>query len=52
MRAKASPLLHKTLFDAAKMVPNANEQEKAAGRVTVYDTWLHTFPSETDSRPR
>ena len=52
MRAKASPLLHRTLFEAARMVPNPNEQELAAGRSSTFDTWVQTFPSSTQGVPR
>ena len=52
LRAKASPLLNRALFEAARKVPNPNNQELAAGRSSVYDTWVQTFPSSTPGEPR
>ncbi|XP_067942512.1 glutamate carboxypeptidase 2-like [Watersipora subatra] len=49
MRFKASPLLHTMVYDAAKKIPNPDEEEVQAGRTSVYDSWLHYFPS--DSQP-
>ena len=48
MRALGTPLIYKSLFEAAKRVPNPNATELAAGRTTVYDTWMSTFPSKSD----
>lgn len=51
LRAQGTPLTFQSVYDAAKKVPNPNDTEIAAGRKTVYDTWINTFPSETDGRP-
>ncbi|XP_012946196.1 putative N-acetylated-alpha-linked acidic dipeptidase [Aplysia californica] len=44
LSAGSTPMMHDILFDAAKKVPNPNPDEIAAGRKTVYDTWLKTLP--------
>ncbi|XP_064600785.1 uncharacterized protein LOC135466961 [Liolophura sinensis] len=46
LRTAASPLLYNAIYDASKQVPNPNPSEVAAGRKTVYDTYLHTFPAK------
>lgn len=40
----ASPLLYRAIFNATKKVINPNPKEARAGRRSVYDTWLHSFP--------
>lgn len=40
----ASPLLRNTIVNATKMVPNPDPEEAAAGRPTLYDTWLYRHP--------
>ncbi|XP_053545574.1 glutamate carboxypeptidase 2-like [Bombina bombina] len=49
LRALATPILHKVLFEAAKKVENPNPKEVQAGRKTVYDTWLASLPSSHDA---
>ncbi|XP_071079774.1 N-acetylated-alpha-linked acidic dipeptidase 2-like [Haliotis cracherodii] len=44
IRALGTPLLYRATYEAAKKVPNPNPAERAAGRTTAYDTWLHTYP--------
>jgi len=44
--AKGTPLVTHALLQATKKVPNPSDTEVAAGRTTVYDTWMATFPSE------
>uniref|UniRef100_H2Z2R7 glutamate carboxypeptidase II n=1 Tax=Ciona savignyi TaxID=51511 RepID=H2Z2R7_CIOSA len=39
--------LRKLLFDVTKSVPNPDQDEVAAGRATVYDTWLARDPSDS-----
>ena len=39
------------LYEATRRVPNPNKTEIAAGRLTVYDTWLNSSPSDIDGRP-
>ncbi|KAJ1102638.1 hypothetical protein NDU88_000087 [Pleurodeles waltl] len=46
--AHATPALNSLLYEAAKKVENPNPSEVAAGRKTVYDTWLANTPSEYD----
>ncbi|KAM8920874.1 putative N-acetylated-alpha-linked acidic dipeptidase [Pelodytes ibericus] len=48
LRALASPILHKLLFESAKKVENPNPDEVKAGRNTVFDTWLASLPSSYD----
>ncbi|XP_064646378.1 N-acetylated-alpha-linked acidic dipeptidase 2-like [Lineus longissimus] len=50
-RAKCIPSLYDALLHAAKVTPNPNPAEVAAGRKTVYDTWRASFPG-TGDRPR
>ncbi|XP_066975431.1 putative N-acetylated-alpha-linked acidic dipeptidase [Macrobrachium rosenbergii] len=45
-KAASSPLLTKVLFDAAVKVPNPDEDEVNAGRLTVYDTWALRQPDD------
>ncbi|XP_064117525.1 putative N-acetylated-alpha-linked acidic dipeptidase [Macrobrachium nipponense] len=45
-RAASSPLLAQVLFDAAGKVPNPDEDEITAGRLTVYDTWALRQPDD------
>lgn len=52
LKAQATPLLHKSLFETAKKVPNPRPEEVAAGRKTVYDTWVKMIPSEVDGLPQ
>ncbi|KAM4690072.1 glutamate carboxypeptidase 2-like [Rhinophrynus dorsalis] len=53
LRALATPILHKLLFEAAKKVDNPNPVEVQAGRKTVFDTWVANLPSSYDpSIPR
>ncbi|KAM4664827.1 glutamate carboxypeptidase 2-like [Discoglossus pictus] len=49
LRALATPILHKLVFEAAKKVENPNPSEVSAGRKTVFDTWLANLPSSHDS---
>ncbi|XP_067680231.1 N-acetylated-alpha-linked acidic dipeptidase 2-like [Haliotis asinina] len=42
--AASTPLMYRVTYEAAKKIPNPNPAEVAAGRTTVYDTWLHSFP--------
>ncbi|XP_071079773.1 N-acetylated-alpha-linked acidic dipeptidase 2-like [Haliotis cracherodii] len=44
IRALGTPLLYRATYEAAKKVPNPNPAERAAGRTTAYDTWLHNYP--------
>ena len=37
-------MMHSVIRDAAKKIPNPDPHEIAAGRLTVYDTWLHNNP--------
>ncbi|XP_066428520.1 putative N-acetylated-alpha-linked acidic dipeptidase [Eleutherodactylus coqui] len=48
LRALATPILHKLLFEAAKKIENPNPDEVRAGRKSVYDTWLKNQPSSHD----
>ena len=32
------------MLESAKKIPNPNQDEVAAGRITVYDTWKHAYP--------
>ncbi|CAH2328422.1 Hypothetical predicted protein [Pelobates cultripes] len=48
LRALATPILHKLLFEAAKTVENPNPDEVKAGRKTVFDTWVANLPSSHD----
>ncbi|XP_063296558.1 N-acetylated-alpha-linked acidic dipeptidase 2-like [Pelobates fuscus] len=48
LRALATPILHKLLFEAAKTVENPNPDEVKAGRKTVFDTWVANLPSSYD----
>ncbi|KAK6181051.1 hypothetical protein SNE40_008990 [Patella caerulea] len=44
LRTLSVPLLYRAAYDAAKLVENPNATEIAAGRKTVYDTWLLNRP--------
>ncbi|KAL3873154.1 hypothetical protein ACJMK2_036308 [Sinanodonta woodiana] len=44
VRSLGSPPLHREMHSAAKKVPNPDPTEIAAGRRTVYDTWLKRRP--------
>lgn len=46
MHAEANPILYQAAVIAAKRVPNPDPNEYAAGRKTVYDTWLRKMPSD------
>ncbi|KAH3853003.1 N-acetylated-alpha-linked acidic dipeptidase 2-like [Dreissena polymorpha] len=50
--AEATPMIFNALTSATKKVPNPNRTEVAAGRKSVYDTWLHTFPDTGKDKPR
>ncbi|XP_018020759.1 putative N-acetylated-alpha-linked acidic dipeptidase [Hyalella azteca] len=51
-RAQASPLLRDIIYNATKEVPNPDPAEVAAGRTSVYDTWLHRLADLDDlTRP-
>nr|KAG5710646.1 hypothetical protein BaRGS_035048 [Batillaria attramentaria] len=52
LRALGTPLLYRSIFEAAKKVPNPNPDEVAANRRTVYDTWRASFPWEGQDLPR
>lgn len=53
MRAISAPLLTDLVFQAATKVPNPDEDEVAAGRLTVYDTWALRMPDQDKpGRPR
>ena len=43
------PTMHTVVREAAKLVPNPDPSEVAAGRPTVYDTWLHTSRDPLDT---
>ena len=45
----ASPTLAQLLIDLSKLVENPNANEIAAGRTTVFDTWLKTHPDNRDN---
>ncbi|KAF2349679.1 Transferrin receptor-like dimerization domain [Trinorchestia longiramus] len=44
LRTKSAPLLYDVIYNATKQVPNPDPAEVAAGRTTVYDTWLLRRP--------
>jgi len=44
-----SPTLAPLLINSSKLVVNPNANEIAAGRTTVYDTWLKTYPDNRDN---
>ena len=52
LTASGTPLILKPLFEAAKKVPNPRYDEVAAGRKSVYDTWVKLFPSQTNGIPK
>lgn len=53
MWGRGLPLLNTVMFNAAKSVPNPDEEEVKRGRKTVYDTWVHRAPDPTsDNKPR
>jgi len=37
------------IYEAAKKVPNPDPVEVAAGRLTVFDTWLYARPDSLNS---
>ncbi|MFH4977960.1 hypothetical protein AB6A40_004669 [Gnathostoma spinigerum] len=45
------PTLYQVITDTSKEVPNPMESERQKGRLTVYDTWIKTFPNEISFRP-
>ncbi|XP_046364744.2 N-acetylated-alpha-linked acidic dipeptidase 2-like [Haliotis rufescens] len=49
LRASSTPLMYRATYEAAKKVPNPNPAEVAAGRKTVYDTWLHSYPLKDEN---
>lgn len=44
LRTKSTPLLITAVYESAKKIPNPDPKEVAAGRTSVYDTWLHRRP--------
>ncbi|CAG0901466.1 unnamed protein product [Darwinula stevensoni] len=46
------PLTYQSLYTTTKSVGNPNPDEIAAGRPTVFHTWLHNFPSEDPDVPQ
>lgn len=57
LRARALPMLKQLVFDAAKRVPNPDDDEREKGRKTVYDTWAlrysEKYPNKTATgKPR
>ncbi|XP_071551849.1 N-acetylated-alpha-linked acidic dipeptidase 2-like isoform X3 [Panulirus ornatus] len=44
LRTKSTPLLADVIFESAKKVPNPDDDEVAAGREKVYDTWVLRRP--------
>lgn len=49
----ASPLLQETIVRVTQMVPNPDQEEAAAGRGYLYDTWLQRQPDTLHpGRPR
>ncbi|KAA0183523.1 hypothetical protein HAZT_HAZT008347 [Hyalella azteca] len=53
LKASAAPLLYEVVWEAAKLVANPDATEAAAGRTTVYDTWLARKPDPVYStRPQ
>ncbi|KAK6181050.1 hypothetical protein SNE40_008989 [Patella caerulea] len=44
LRSKTTPLLYNVMYETVKLVENPNATEIAAGRKTVYDTWLLNRP--------
>uniref|UniRef100_A0A914QS79 Uncharacterized protein n=1 Tax=Panagrolaimus davidi TaxID=227884 RepID=A0A914QS79_9BILA len=49
--AATIPSLYQTMIDVAKKIPNPMESEIKRGRETVYDTWIKTFPSNSEKYP-
>jgi hypothetical protein len=45
------PSLFQAVTDAAKLIKNPMEDERARGRPTVYDTWQHYYPPNTKWLP-
>lgn len=45
-------MLFSPVIKATKLVRNPNETEIAAGRETVYDTWMASFPDTKFGRPK
>ena len=53
LKSESVPSMLNLIRDAARKVPNPNPQEVAAGRTTVYDTWLKARPDTNDAtQPR
>ena len=53
LKSQSVPSLYSAVREAAKMVPNPNPTEVAAGRKTVFDTWLWANPDLNDAtQPR
>ncbi|KAK7075727.1 N-acetylated-alpha-linked acidic dipeptidase 2, partial [Halocaridina rubra] len=53
LRGLSAPLLTEELFAVAAKVPNPDAEEVAAGRLTVYDTWLDRLPDpDNPSKPK
>lgn len=51
--SKSSPLLYEAVMTATKKVANPDPKEVAAGRLYLYDTWLHRHPDPNhEGRPR
>ncbi|GFO03790.1 N-acetylated-alpha-linked acidic dipeptidase 2 [Plakobranchus ocellatus] len=44
LHVDATPLMHRLAYETAKKVENPNPAERAAGRTSVYDTWLRVEP--------
>ncbi|KAF2350347.1 PA domain, partial [Trinorchestia longiramus] len=52
LKVLAAPMLYDVIWQAAKQVPNPDPVEAAAGRTSVYDTWLARKPDSLDgTRP-
>lgn len=49
LKTETVPSLYSAIREAAKMVPNPNPAEVAAGRKTIFDTWLHANPDDNDN---
>ena len=48
-KAAALPIIEGLLYEIAKIVPNPDEKEKAAGRKTLYDTWKTRYPAKDNN---
>jgi hypothetical protein len=51
MYACAVPSMYQAATEVAKLIANPMAAEKQAGRKTVYDTWVRSFPGKIRSRP-